>query len=124
MKNLQGKKVRVYFNLHKNLYSVKDTKSKLVIAHVNKICLDNVKFIVSEKSRQRVLKDKRKNVHAYVEGIVRHCEKPLQAHRELLTYNPYKYDSFVIKATEKPIYDAKKVVMICENKKPQVFKTM
>lgn len=124
MKNLQGKKVRVYFNLHKKLYSVKDTKSNLVIAHVNKICLDNVKFIVSEKSRQRVLKDKRKNVHAYVEGIVRPCKSFKNEHRELLTYNPYKYNSFVIKATEKPIYNAENVLMICEDRKPSVFKTM
>ena len=45
MKNLQGERVKVYFNLHKNVYSVVSTKTGRVIAHTNKICLENVKLV-------------------------------------------------------------------------------
>ena len=124
MKNLQGKRVKVYFNLHKNLYSVVCTKTMRVIAHTNKICLENVKFSVGEKSRQRVIREGRKNVHAFVYGNVTDSFKDVDSDSKLVTYNPYKYDSFIIKTSEKPVYEAKNVVMICENKAPKVFKTL
>ncbi|ASV44368.1 hypothetical protein PBI_SCTP2_353 [Salicola phage SCTP-2] len=68
--------------------------------------MKNCEFRVSEKGRQRVLKEKVKNVHAYIAA---------QTHEELddaidkcnkveLTYNPYKYSTFVIKETGEPIY--------------------
>lgn len=88
------KKVRVYFNLHKHLFSVQEKGENgwRVVRHTNNITLRDVRFKVSEAGRQRVLKEKRKNVHGYVEGHL--CE-----HEGLLPtqirYNPYKYDSFV-----------------------------
>ncbi len=58
------------------------------------VFLKNVKFKVSEAGRQRVIKEKKKNVHAFVEG--EQCKDTMQA-CELLNvfYNPYKYSSFV-----------------------------
>ena len=64
----QSKPVRVYRNLHKKCLSVK--QGGLVVCHVDNIVLKNCTFIVSEAGRQRVLKEKRKNVHAYVQGTV------------------------------------------------------
>ena len=58
--------VQVYKNLHKsraadkNIYSVRNKKSGLVINHVENIELKNVIFKVSEAGRQRVLKERRK----------------------------------------------------------------
>lgn len=124
MKNLQGKRVKVYFNLHKNLYSVVCTKTMRVIAHTNKICLENVKFSVGKKGREKVLREKVKGVHAFVYGIVTDDFKDVDSDSKLVTYNPYKYDSFIIKTSEKPIYRAENVVMLCENKRPRVFKTL
>ena len=49
------KKVFVYRNLHKKCYSVKDWKTKKVIAHVDNIFLKDAVFKVSEAGRQRVL---------------------------------------------------------------------
>jgi len=74
--------------------------------------LKNCKFKVSQKGRERVLKEKRKNVHAGVEGVL--CG--FQNRHNLidfteLTYNPYKYDSFVIKKTKEPVSGAGLIVL-------------
>jgi hypothetical protein len=116
-----GKKVQVYFNLHKKVFSVKDKKSGLVIAHVNNIYLEDVSFKVSKSGRERVLKEQRKNVHAVVEGTVICPIETLGMPMHGVTYNPYKYDSFVIKSNEKPVKKANFTAMICLNKRPQTW---
>lgn len=92
-----GKKVRVYRNLRNKLLSVqaKVNGSWLVIGHTNNINLFAPKFVVSKAGRERVIKEQRKNVHAYVVGTVTSetIEKEGAARR--VTYNPYKFDSFV-----------------------------
>jgi hypothetical protein len=105
-------KVFVYFNLHKKLFSVKaleGDKKGLVIAHVHVIGLENVTFKVSEAGRQRVLREQKKNVHAGCVGTwagdINH------ENLERVTYNPYKYSSFVNMADETPVYTAKKAVL-------------
>jgi hypothetical protein len=45
-------------------------KSQRVIAHVDSITLKDVTYPVSQAGRARVLAERRKNVHAYVQGIV------------------------------------------------------
>jgi hypothetical protein len=87
-------KVRVYFNLHKKLLSVqtKVNGSWKVIKHVFNINLTDVKFKVSEAGRQRVLREKRKNVHAFIEGV--EVDQPIDQRAQNVTYNPYKYEKF------------------------------
>lgn len=88
-----GQKVKVYFNLHKKCYSIKDIKTGLVVAHSNEVTLVNCEFRVSESGRQRVLREQRKNVHAYVIGeYVWDIACPQE---KKAFYNPYKYESFV-----------------------------
>ena len=83
-------KVKVYYNLHKHCFSVQH--KGLVIAHKDIVCLENAVFKVSEKGRQRVLATKRKNVHAFVVGDwIPDCEVAGVG----VTYNPYKYSTFV-----------------------------
>ena len=113
-------RVFVYFNLHKKCFSIKalegDRKGR-VVAHSTTVLLEGCKFKVSEAGRQRVLREKRKNVHAGVTGTwinadrVESCYEFLSMVGRLVTYNPYKYDSFVIKATEQPIKVADVVAM-------------
>lgn len=62
------KKVRVYRNLHKDCFSVK--QAGLVRCHVDQVTLSDCKFIVSKAGQKRVRDEKRKNVHAFVEGFV------------------------------------------------------
>lgn len=106
-----GQKVKVYYNLHKHLFSVADAKTGLVIGHSPTVQLKNVAFKVSEAGRQRVLREQRKNVHAYVVGeYIGHGEGN-EANQA--KYNPYKYESFVT-ADEQPLHEAETVT--CKDK--------
>lgn len=90
-------RVKVYRNLKHGkhapiLYSVMH-KGK-VIDRVHRILLADAEFKVSEAGRQRVLREKRKNVHAFVTGIIVDSAcgidkdgKDLPVH---MSYNPYK----------------------------------
>jgi hypothetical protein len=113
-------RVFVYFNLHKKCFSIKalegDRKGR-VVAHSNTVLLESCKFKVSEAGRQRVLREKRKNVHAGVTGVWINGDR-VESHFEFLsmvgrqvTYNPYKYDSFIVKATEQSVDKADVVAM-------------
>jgi hypothetical protein len=89
-----GRKVQVYRNLHKGCYSVRCKKSGRVIYHTDKIYLQDVEFKVSESGRQRVLREKRKNVHAFVEGVWLPMLPVTVSTTERIRYNPYKYGYF------------------------------
>jgi hypothetical protein len=100
-------KVDVYFNLHKKTLSVRH-KGR-VVHHSNYVKIINPTFVVSEAGRQRVLREKRKNVHAFVRGELAALENnPKDSADKLqhITYNPYKYSSFVTKNSETPVHKA------------------
>ena len=61
-------RVKVYFNLNLDCLSVIDAETGLLYCHAHRVELHNAKFRVQEAGRQRVLRDKRKNVHAYIVG--------------------------------------------------------
>lgn len=66
-------KVFVYYNIHKKTWSIKalegDNKNR-VIGYANSLILTNCFPKISEAGRQRVLKEKVKNVHAGIVGIL------------------------------------------------------
>jgi len=72
--------------------------------------------------------EKSKNVHAFVIGdLLDYCEHPCkeipsQTSDNIITYNPYKHDSFVYKKGGEPIYSAKEVDMINSTNKLFVVK--
>ena len=133
-------KAFIYFNLHSKLWSIKALAgpcNNRVIVHADRVLIVNAEFKVSEAGRQRVIQEKRKNVHAGVVGTVLwfsgtyrpdYVDKGLpEAYRTLtddikdhidhvliygdpVTYNPYKHDSFMVKQTS-AIHDADKVYM-------------
>ncbi len=70
------KKVRVYRNLHKDCISVK--QGGLVRCHATNVVLKDCKFIVSEAGQRRVRNEKKKNVHAFVEGYVVDARRSLE----------------------------------------------
>ena len=95
-------RVEIYFNLHKKCLSIRH--KGLVIAHAAAAELTDVKFAVSQAGRARVLREKRKNVHAYVRGTLASLASYIPLGESVpydnevvstVTYNPYKYDSFV-----------------------------
>jgi len=118
--------VEVYYNLRKKCLSVRDGSTGLVVKHTHALKLvsgkvgyeRDIRFKVSEKGRQRVLKEKRKNVHAYVcgrvmdLGKVRSLEDSKARKPKTLrqvTYNPYKYETFVDVKTGEPVHFAQEV---------------
>jgi hypothetical protein len=106
-------KVKVYYNLHKKCYSIVSLEKEnygRVIKHENCVPLFDAQFKVSEKGRQRVLREQKKNVHAYVVGTwVSEFEPRLPI--KLATYNPYKYSSFVDAHSKKPLAKASQVLL-------------
>lgn len=105
---------QVYRNLHNGKLSIRNKKTKRVAGWCSYVLLSEVTFNVSETGRQKVLKDKQKNVHATIDGEV--CDVvdfgyknetlyPSLDYEEQeclieevgiqLTYDPYKYEGFV-----------------------------
>lgn len=95
----QGQLVKVYFNLHKKVFSVKDAVTGHVLAHGNHVIIKEPTFQVNEKSRQRVIKTRRKNVHAYVVGTfdgIGELHAPVKRQYDNIHYNPYTQDKFTV----------------------------
>ena len=118
-----GKKVKVYYNLQKHTFSV--TYDEKVIIYADYVKLGDVEFRVRKGGKERVRSEKSKNVHAFVIGkLLDYCEYPCgeiptPSSDKVVTYNPYKNDTFVFKNTEEPVYHAQEVDMI--NSKNKLF---
>lgn len=118
-----GDKVMVYYNLHKHTFSIQ--KKGIVVLHADFVKLGDVEFRVRQGGKEKVRTEKSKNVHAFVIGtLVDFCEYPCDEipkdpNKNIVTYDPYKYDSFVIKSTKEPIFNANEVDMI--NSKNKIF---
>lgn len=114
-------RVEVYWNFNKKIFSVRSLEGEnkgRVIKHTNKLFLKDVKFVVQEGGRQRVLKEKSKNVHAFVRGTVAKDKKIIG---KSITYNPYKYSSFVQRKDQKAIYSAKFARLLVKNQKENII---
>ena len=105
------KKFYTYYNLHKHLFSLKNLKTGRVERRENSVLLKNCTFKVSQKGRERVLREKRKNVHAGVVGEYVDSRKELMENMIEITYNPYLYDSFVLKHSKRPVKKAEFVLL-------------
>ena len=110
-------RVFVYFNLHKKVWSVKALEGPekgRVIAHKEIVHLRNAIPKVSQKGRERVLRERRKNVHAGIVGelIDGIPENSWVTNPVFPTYNPYLYSTFVEKDTETEWLGAALVAMV------------
>ena len=96
MKNealLVGDRVEVYRNLHKNCFSIRKNGRVVDYRYDDEmLTLVDVKFAVQPAGRAKVLRERKKNVHAFVRGTV--AENTGLAHQQLVSYNPYEMDSF------------------------------
>ena len=99
-------KVEVYFNLHKRVFSIRSCRTGRVIDHAKHVHIVNPKFVVREGGRQRVLRERKKNVHAFVRGNLTAFKDSPSHLADTIGYNPYKYDSFVNVTDEAPVYKA------------------
>ena len=114
-------RVEIYRNLHNGKLSIRDAKTKQVIGHAARVYLHQAEFKVSQAGRKRVLREKRKNVHAVVNGVLGKAEafqsykgrdiSPYQHYYSIfnpefgnevlgisrlydITYNPYRFSQF------------------------------
>jgi hypothetical protein len=94
---MKSKRVEIYRNLHKKgiVYSIREQSSGLVIGHTSNLYLKDVRFKVSQSGRNRVLKEKRKNVHAVIQGTI--TSGGTSRKGRLITYNPYTSNQFFLK---------------------------
>ena len=90
-------KVRVYWNLHKLIWSIVSCKSGLVIDYKKYLKLRDGKFTIWESGQKRVREEGKKNVHAFAVGyIVENNDNnfnPIDWDR--VKYNPYTDDYFM-----------------------------
>jgi hypothetical protein len=127
--------IEIYFNLHKKVFSIRH-KGK-VIDHATTVTVLNPKFVVQPAGRAKVLRDRVKNVHAFVrtdsqwttEKLYWLVEQYLSkvdlkddlpsciptTHVERVKYNPYMADTFVSCATGDAIHEADMAYLAIDN---------
>ena len=112
--------VRVYWNFHRKCYSVQ--QNRLVVGYTDCISLVDVRFHVSEAGRQRVLKERKKNVHAYAIGTIKVPEDVFWDVK--IQYNPYLHKSFCLWVNPKrTISSANSVLLRTKDSEPQILAT-
>ena len=98
--------IEVYLNLHKkdgdgkSWYSIRQRGK--VVAHADRIDLRSPYFVVKEKGRDRVRREQRKNVHAWVQGF--YAGTKFNFAKTPVSYNPMRDDQFMCQG--KPIQGA------------------
>ena len=138
-------KVRIYWNLHKGMWSVQDAKTRRIIGHAFQILVRDAAFTVSEAGRQRVLRERKKNVHAFVVGELEaalwfstrdamaslmfdwnHCQRANKAYRDAankygkeVTYNPFNVGYFYERESCERINSADMVYLTWESRNGQ-----
>ena len=94
------KKVRVYWNLHKKVWSVQDVKSGRVIAHRQFITIRDAKFVVRKGGQKRVREEGKKNVHAFAVGYLMSSKQRSYHDWDRVKYDPYTDDYFMHKGED------------------------
>ena len=107
-------KVAVYYNLHKHTFSLQSRNKEdygKVIGHTEHVILKNANYVVRQGGRDKVLQEKKKNVHAFVVGeVVEGVESPCPIEKAV-TYNPYKAQSFYEVETQQPIASSQYAIL-------------
>jgi len=105
-------RVFVYRNLHKKCYSVRDETSRRVAFLGDSVLIENATLVVGKKGRERVLRERRKNVHAGIRGNLRlHGATAFDLFAGSsgwvqIYYNPYTTETFVVKESGAPLLRA------------------
>jgi hypothetical protein len=108
-----GQKIRIYRNLNNGTMSIQRhlIRSWRVVGHVTHAVVRDVCLHLSESGRQRVIRDLRKNVHAWGEGILVAPDCPEIDAPIDLAYNPYQDATFVERGTKRPILKCRYLVV-------------
>lgn len=105
-------RVEAYYNLHRRCLSYRPVGRGGRVAHADVVVLDDVVFAVQPAGRARVLREMRKNVHAFVRGtLVGHEPLPSKRGWVRVVYDPYRHATFVEADTGLPVLRARRVVI-------------
>jgi hypothetical protein len=90
--------VKLYRNLNKKGVWYSLVQNGKTVAHTSAVCLGESKFVVREATRQRVIRNKRKEFHAYIEGKIVSSICGTTAKRNdlpaVIVYNPFVHVGF------------------------------
>ena len=106
----QDKPVRVFKNLTHGCYSI--LQNGKLKASARQVLLSDVEFKVRESGRQRMLKEQRRNVHAFAVGLLVDYVHPSDERTlssiegRVVTYNPKELASFYDLLTQAPVTNA------------------
>jgi hypothetical protein len=102
----ERQRCEVYWNLHKDCWSVRYPNGR-VFMHAKHVVLKDVQWVVQPAGRTRVRAEGKKNVHAFARGVLidAHTVRSIkddtlflgragQAHGRAY-YNPYEHDTFM-----------------------------
>jgi len=87
-------RIRVYYNLHRKCFSIQDYQTGLVTEHIDKLFMTNAMFVVRKSGNERVKKEGKKNVHAFVNGIRQSVWVEPKLSYQKVSYDPYTMDFF------------------------------
>jgi len=119
------RKVRMYWNLHKGIWSVQDCQTGRVTNHVTAMTLADAKFVVRKAGQERVRREGKKNVHAFAVGHISLKNGLATLSGRKVSYNPYKNDTFVFIDTGEPVTDAYAISLATTSEgKPVVYATL
>ena len=93
--------IHVYWNLNKKCWSVRH--KGLIIKHLKTMTMQDCSFHVQPAGRERVVKTKVKQVHAYVKGNITGEDVTTTSIGKRISYNPYKRDHFVFASTNERV---------------------
>lgn len=112
-------RARVYWNFHRKCFSVQ-VRGR-VVAHATHVVLFSPTFSVSKRGRERVLREKRKNVHAFISGEVG-CSIELEGRvtTGFAVYNPYEHATFVDRESGRPVRSASAARCTVRDGRPEV----
>jgi hypothetical protein len=110
----QGLQTKIYRNLGNGLMSLTQqiNKSWILVGHTDSVAIEYPKFYVSEAGRQRVLKDRRKNVHAWATGRLLPSTGLVLPSLKQVYYCPYTQPNFTWLDSKEPIASADLLVVI------------
>jgi hypothetical protein len=98
--------VSCYRNLRRRVWSIAEIRGRngvgRVIAHQRRVILADVSFVVKEPARQRVIRNRRREVHGWAMGDL---AETVPAGRQVpITYNPSRAPTFTTRDEQTPIH--------------------
>ena len=105
-----GDRIEVYRNLHKNCFSIRKNGRVVKYLHdEDRLNMRDIKFAVQPAGHAKVIREQRKNVHAFVRGTFAGYTDGVLAWQQRVSYNPYKHDYFfsTFGGNTSPVYKAR-----------------